>query len=239
VEPFEREQQIFENAVKHAKDIECGKPQQLDEFNKLVDEYGRMLRYLRKMSKLTDNTESFINGGKLGLISEVHQDSLTGIYNRRYMEFRLDEVIKSCSRAGRWLSVLMVDIDFFKDFNDTYGNVAGDTCLRLVAEELDKDVSRDTDFIARYGGEEFIVVLPDTDSCGACAVATRLLKSIRRLNIPHEHSKVASFVTVSVGAATGRAAYTLTGKDFVERADEALYLSKHSGRDQYTSVMLA
>ena len=161
-------------------------------------------------------------------------DVLTGIYNRRFLEENLERLIKSLSRSGGKLSLLMLDVDFFKKYNDTYGHGMGDTCLKTVANTLANTVSRADDFVARYGGEEFVVVLPNADEHGASKVAERMLQNIRDRNIPHEKSDVERFVTVSIGGVTNTVAYSHTVNDYFKKADQALYKSKENGRNRYT-----
>ena len=161
-------------------------------------------------------------------------DQLTGIYNRRFFDGNMKRLIKSLSRTGGKLSLLMIDIDFFKKYNDTYGHDMGDHCLKEVATVLSQCIIREEDFVSRYGGEEFTIVLPNTDENGAYLIADRLLKKIRECNIPHETSDAADFVTISIGGTTGNVKYSQSGSDYVKRADSALYKSKHSGRNQYT-----
>jgi diguanylate cyclase (GGDEF)-like protein len=161
-------------------------------------------------------------------------DPVTGIYNRRYLEENLKRVIISLSRSGGILSLLMIDVDLFKNYNDAYGHNKGDGCLKTIAEILTENLLRADDFVARYGGEEFVVVLPNTSERGACKVADKLRKSIQDYNLPHEKSNVASSVTISVGVTTGKVEYTYTGNDFIKQADKALYMSKQSGRNKYT-----
>jgi diguanylate cyclase (GGDEF)-like protein len=128
----------------------------------------------------------------------------------------------------------MSDVDYFKKYNDMYGHSAGDACLKAVGEALLKCVLRAGDFVVRYGGEEFVIILPYTDDSGACSVARQVLTQIRTLNIPHEKSLVTDHVTISVGITTISPTYTDKGKDYIKRADEALYLSKQKGRNRYT-----
>jgi len=161
-------------------------------------------------------------------------DGLTGIFNRRYLEDTLNRVIKSFSRGNGQMSVLMVDVDFFKRYNDNYGHNMGDICLKAVAECLVEGFCREDDFAARYGGEEFVVVLPFTDENGAEIVANRILESMRRRVIPHEKSDVEKFVTVSIGGTTSFVKYTHTGTDYIKKADQALYMSKQNGRNMYS-----
>jgi len=165
-------------------------------------------------------------------------DPLTGIFNRRFLMGHLRKIIKSLSRSNGRLSVLMVDIDFFKNYNDTYGHDAGDSCLKAVVNSLAQCITRVDDFVARYGGEEFVVVLPNTDEEGAGLIAEKILRRVYECNIPHKSSDVARFVTVSVGGTTGTVKYSHTEIDFIKRADEALYKSKQNGRNKYTFINL-
>jgi diguanylate cyclase (GGDEF)-like protein len=166
---------------------------------------------------------------------EADKDPLTGIYNRRFFDANMKRLINSLSRSGSLLSLLMIDIDFFKRYNDTYGHVEGDKCLKIIAQTLSKTITRADDFVARYGGEEFVIVLPNTDEPGAGLVADRLLDNIRNCNIPHEKNDAADCVTISIGATTGKVAHTHNTDDFVKKADEMLYKSKQGGRNRYSS----
>jgi diguanylate cyclase (GGDEF)-like protein len=132
------------------------------------------------------------------------------------------------------LSVMMIDIDSFKKYNDTYGHMAGDECLKTTADILSASLLRPDDFVARYGGEEFIAVMPGVDETGARTVAERMLENIQKRNIPHENSDAAECVTLSIGVTTGKVERTHTADDFIKRADEMLYKSKQDGRNRYT-----
>ena len=172
-------------------------------------------------------------------LDQLHYDVLTGIYNRRFFDENLKRVIRSLARSGNPLSLIMIDIDFFKKYNDTYGHKKGDECLKLVAKALEKSVNRADDFVARYGGEEFAVVLPNTGEIGAHLVADKILESIKKLNIPHEASDAASRITVSAGITSGMVDQAQSGGDYVNRADEMLYASKQNGRNRYSYMELA
>ncbi|MCL2185974.1 MAG: diguanylate cyclase [Treponema sp.] len=164
---------------------------------------------------------------------EAYFDSLTGIYNRRYFEENLNKLMKLLSRSGDLLSLMLIDIDHFKKYNDTYGHSEGDKCLITVADVLSKTLTRDTDFIARYGGEEFVVVLPNANMDGACIIAEKLIQNMHKQNILHENSETASFVTISIGVVTGSVNHKQNSVDFVKQADKMLYLSKHEGRNRF------
>ena len=173
------------------------------------------------------------------LQGKVYRDALTGIYNRRYMEENLKRIMTLLSASGGTLSLFMIDVDFFKKYNDTYGHSMGDDCLKTIAETLDQSVPRSDDFVARYGGEEFVVVLPNTNEHGARVLAHRLLENIRKRNIPHATSDVEDRVTISIGITTGNTACAHEISDYIKRADGALYLSKQNGRNQYTHLGFA
>ncbi|MDR0248233.1 MAG: diguanylate cyclase [Oscillospiraceae bacterium] len=173
------------------------------------------------------------------MAEEVNIDPLTGIYNRRYLDRELNTQIRHLSRRTEGLlSVMMLDIDHFKLYNDTYGHTEGDKCLVKIAEIINSCAGREQDFCARYGGEEFTVVLPNTDEHGACMIAERILRAVRDTALPHSASDVADCVTVSIGVTTGVAGYDQSGGDYLRRADELLYKSKQGGRDRYTFSLL-
>jgi len=165
--------------------------------------------------------------------AEVEYDALTGIHNRRFFDESMKRAISSLSRSGSLLSLLMIDIDFFKRYNDTYGHVEGDKCLQIVAQTLSESITRTDDFVVRYGGEEFVLVLPNTDEQGARLIAEKLLENIRNCDIPHEQNDAANCLTISIGATTGKVTHTHSADDFVKKADEMLYKSKQNGRNRY------
>ncbi|GBU23565.1 hypothetical protein R83H12_00181 [Fibrobacteria bacterium R8-3-H12] len=166
-------------------------------------------------------------------------DQLTGIYNRRYFDGHLKKIIKSMARTKGSLSLLLIDVDYFKRYNDTYGHDAGDNCLRTIADALSQCVSRGEDFVARYGGEEFAVVLPNTNENGAKVIAEKILEKVRKCNIPHKASDVADYVTISIGGTTGTVKHSQHAFDYIKAADKVLYESKRNGRDRYTYTALA
>jgi len=170
--------------------------------------------------------------------AEVDFDALTGIHNRRFFDENMKRVINFLSRSESALSILMIDIDFFKRYNDTYGHLEGDKCLKIVAQTLSRSITRTNDFVARYGGEEFIVVLPHTDEEGAKLIADRLLGNIQNCNLKHEQNDAADCVTISIGVTTGMVTYKHKADDFVRKADELLYKSKQGGRNMYSFELL-
>jgi len=205
----------------------------LEPLNRLVRTVNQALSdWELKPSKERRSADEIGTLGELLKITII--DPLTGVYNRRYMDGHLKKVIKSMSRSGGKLSLLMVDVDFFKKYNDTYGHDAGDNCLRAVAAALAKCLRRDGDLIARYGGDEFAVILPNTDKTGAQIMADKLLKKVRACNIPNGTSTVSDRVTVSIGGITGLVYHLEHGSGYIKRADKALFESKKNGRDRAT-----
>lgn len=190
----------------------------------------------------------FIAGGSLALSRELerrqvtksnlyrlaHTDSLTGLDNRGAFDAVLATETQRASRSGRPLSVLFVDVDYFKAFNDHYGHLAGDDVLRRVAQSASHCLRRDSDHVARYGGEEFVVTLPDTDARGAATVAEAIRRAIAELGIAHDHSPY-GHVTASIGAATAAAGHA-NAATLLRQADEALYRAKSGGRNRVSNA---
>ncbi|MEO0293075.1 MAG: diguanylate cyclase [candidate division WOR-3 bacterium] len=158
-------------------------------------------------------------------------DGLTSIPNRRYFEEFFRREWRHAIRAKTPISLIMFDIDYFKAYNDTYGHLNGDECLKKLAFHMSSLLKRPRDFLCRYGGEEFIAVLPETDERGAFEVASRFLRETEKLKIAHKASKINKNVTISIGIAT--TIPTRKGKPnrFVEEVDKALYQAKRSGRN--------
>ncbi len=162
----------------------------------------------------------------------VARDGLTGIQNRRMFDQHIQRVWQQALREQERVAVLLVDIDCFKDYNDHYGHQAGDECLRAVAVSLSHCARRPLDFVARYGGEEFAVVLYEANREYVAEVLTRIQRSIAELNIRHEASRVASRLTLSLGAAFILPTSGRTPEGLIQLADEALYSAKEQGRNR-------
>jgi diguanylate cyclase (GGDEF)-like protein len=159
-------------------------------------------------------------------------DPLTGIANRRRFDVTLDAEWRRCARNSATFSIVILDVDHFKEFNDTYGHARGDECLRELAQALRGVARRPGDLAARYGGEEFALVLPESDASAAQAVIRHLFDCIRSLAIPHSASSCANLVTISAGAVTLIPTETLKPSMAVESADRLLYQSKDGGRNR-------
>jgi diguanylate cyclase (GGDEF)-like protein len=158
-------------------------------------------------------------------------DALTGLGNRRRLESMLNREVARLARTAAELSVIILDIDFFKRFNDSYGHTAGDRCITMVGATLNRALRRAADLAVRYGGEEFACVLPEVGHEEAIAVAYDIRDRIRALSIPHDHSDAAPYVTVSVGVATATCASDTDPVSWIKAADAQLYLAKKAGRN--------
>lgn len=158
-------------------------------------------------------------------------DSLTGIPNRRHFEDTLTVEWKRCLRNDTPLSIVISDVDYFKQFNDIYGHQAGDVCLKAVACSLSESLFRVEDTVARYGGEEFVAILPGTDASGAYAVAERMRQSARDLGIPHERG-IDGRVSCSFGVASTRPTTDKMPQQLLKTADLGLYAAKNAGRNR-------
>lgn len=160
-----------------------------------------------------------------------HRDELTGIANRRHFDTYLDRELHRSSRTHRPLALVLLDVDHFKDYNDRHGHLAGDECLRRVAETLRSCCTRAADLAARFGGEEFALILPETDSAGAMRVAEHARVAIAALRLPHGASGTAPHVSVSAGVGARNPDARLAMPQLLARTDEALYLAKGRGRN--------
>ncbi|SFG64007.1 response regulator receiver modulated diguanylate cyclase [Duganella sp. CF458] len=160
-------------------------------------------------------------------------DALTGVANRRSFNEAIQNEWRRCARSGTPLSVIMIDIDHFKLYNDAYGHQAGDACLKQVASTMLQCGGRSPDLLARYGGEEFVILLPQVDAPGAATVAERILASVRDLAIPHRMSSAGDTVTVSLGVATLMPDQGGAPETLVRCADDALYRAKNDGRNRF------
>ncbi|MGR9051117.1 MAG: GGDEF domain-containing response regulator [Gammaproteobacteria bacterium] len=158
-------------------------------------------------------------------------DQLTGLSNRRFFDITLPREFELARRDNECLSLIMCDIDYFKSYNDIYGHVAGDTCLKHVARAIASFSNRPTDLACRYGGEEFAVILPRTGREGGLLVAEKIREALAAKMIPHRGSEVSTWVTLSQGLATYRGQFD-SFDELTEAADNALYLSKERGRNR-------
>jgi len=163
------------------------------------------------------------------------RDGLTGLANRRHFDDMLQQEWRRAERDGTPVSLVMMDVDNFKKFNDQYGHQAGDSCLKAVARVIEVEARRAPDLAARYGGEEFVLLLPNTDEVGCALVAERIRQSLENLNLAHALNPPTKRVTLSIGGATGWPNAETQGNhpSLIAAADRALYAAKHAGRDRF------
>ncbi|AXR07803.1 diguanylate cyclase [Salinimonas sediminis] len=161
----------------------------------------------------------------------IYTDRLTGAFNRHYMDERLPSIVKEAQRENQPLAVAIFDIDYFKQYNDQYGHMAGDSCLWKLATAVRQNLMRPMDHLIRVGGEEFLVLLPRTETEGAEVVCHRMLETVSGLNIAHQRSEF-GHVTVSIGLSIYHPAQSATIEDVLLQADKCLYQAKASGRNQ-------
>lgn len=159
-------------------------------------------------------------------------DGLTGIANRRSFDQTFEQEWSRAQRSAANLSLIMIDIDEFKAYNDNYGHGAGDDCLQLVAGAIKSTVCRPGDFVGRYGGEEFVILLPACDLKCAPTMAQKIRLAVKGLNIPHAFSGTADHITVSLGCETMKCDPETSSSQLLQKADQALYLAKERGRDR-------
>jgi len=163
-------------------------------------------------------------------------DPLTSVENRRAFDRYLSSEWGRSQRVGLVLSIIICDIDFFKQYNDSLGHLAGDECLKRVVKAMRSCISRSEDHISRYGGEEFTLTLPSTDSEGALKIMERINNALAAAEINHPNSSVSNYVTLSAGIATVIPIPSLSVSDFLSEADSALYRAKESGRNKVITV---
>ncbi|HAV5332905.1 TPA: GGDEF domain-containing protein [Acinetobacter baumannii] len=187
--------------------------------------------YLQNCMIELNRIELMQQAQQLSLLSQ--QDALTGLANRRYLDETLDNEWRRALRHETPLTIMMVDIDFFKPYNDSLGHLKSDQCLKDIATAISSIAARSGDLVARYGGEEFLLLFPMTNAQQAKIQAERLMNAIKKIAIVHPCSSVSPYVTISVGVATTIPRLNDSISAFVSRADHALYQAKTNGRNQY------
>ncbi|MFY6149021.1 GGDEF domain-containing protein [Acinetobacter baumannii] len=187
--------------------------------------------YLQNCMIELNRIELMQQAQQLSLLSQ--QDALTGLANRRYLDETLDNEWRRALRHETPLTIMMVDIGFFKPYNDSLGHLKGDQCLKDIATAISSIAARSGDLVARYGGEEFLLLFPMTNAQQAKIQAERLMNAIKKIAIVHPCSSVSPYVTISVGVATTIPRLNDSISAFVSRADHALYQAKTNGRNQY------
>jgi diguanylate cyclase (GGDEF)-like protein len=199
----------------------------------------RALQRLDQMRQRLVDVSNELTAANQHLESLSHRDSLTGIANRRAFDFLIERQFREAARRGEPFSLALCDVDHFKAYNDRYGHLDGDECLRKVAKTLERACKRPTDVAARYGGEEFALLLPETNGEGAVLVVERARLELATLALPHAGSSTAPVVTFSAGIASFSPERDKASRDLAARADEALYRAKQLGRNRCVTLSAA
>lgn len=187
------------------------------------DEIGQLARSIQKMK---DNL--------IDALGKTNYDGLTGVFNRRYLDETITTIFETLSKSNSPIGLIMVDIDYFKKYNDTYGHLQGDECLKTVANILSSVLNNYDGFVARYSGEEFIIVLSNANKDAILLIANRILSTLKASNLPHRTSEIKPYLTVSMGIVSSVPVADVHYTQYIQCADEALYESKQNGRNQYT-----
>lgn len=215
------------------KEISCA------DYAYLLVAYEKLLNQTMHITNISDMLSKNLNQYKHDLLNKVNVDELTNVGNRRHLLALLERYCGECGRTGNWISAIMIDIDYFKNYNDLYGHISGDNCLKKVAAAVSNSVRRPSDFVARYGGEEFYVVLPYTPINGAKKVADRIMQNIAALKIPHGDSQADAYLTVSIGLTSVIPAADTKVVNLLTICDTALYQAKAAGRNCIVMQKLA
>jgi diguanylate cyclase (GGDEF)-like protein len=192
----------------------------------------RVAERTQQLAQLTSD----LRAANLSLEDLSQHDELTGLANRRLFDSHLAAQIGAARRNRRALALILCDVDAFKAYNDHYGHLAGDECLRRIAEALQSCCDRPVDMVARYGGEEFAIVLPDTDLEGAAKIAEAAREAVAQLRIPHAASPAGAFVSISGGVAALDRKSIVTAQQLIRAADLTLYQAKKLGRNRVIAV---
>ena len=208
-------------------------------YRELREKYKKLLKQVSKIVKMAVITQLELKNMSERLEKISNMDVLTGLYNRRFFNLNYVREWTSSIRTSSTLSCIMIDIDYFKKYNDTYGHLQGDECLKLIAEAIQTSAKRPRDIVARFGGEEFVILLPETNEEGAMFVANEVLTNVMKLKLEHKTSNE-GIVTVSLGVVTLKPNKETDSSVLLNMADEALYQAKRNGRNriEIASVIL-
>ena len=209
------------------------------ELEKLTKGYQKLLMQFDKILKIGDSHQNFLLRKKQRLEDISFIDGLTGVPNRRRFDGMLTQKWETAQQREEFLSLIMLDIDFFKEYNDSYGHLKGDDCLKEIANVLSNKANNPEDFVARYGGEEFVLIFSNTNQEEAAAISEEIRVKIEDLQIPHNQSDISEYVTVSLGSATIIPNEDYIPEELVDKADKTLYQAKQNGRNQIKTVLIA
>lgn len=201
-------------------------------YENLLQEYNNLLIQMKRVIRISDKIGGQLSSVLHSIDEMAKIDYLTNLYNRRYFDELLDREWGNAIKIGSHLSVLMMDVDRFKCYNDTYGHLEGDKTLQKITQAMQEALKEKFSFIARYGGEEFVVLLPDTNFEEAKAFGDKVRLAVKNLNIIIDKEKSNESVTISVGIASNEDKSIKCAKDLIDCADKALYCAKELGKNR-------
>lgn len=228
---FEIERQVILEAEQLIQSKEFTAAEDEDRYRKLLNEYQKLLKQMRTMVRMSDIMQSKLNtmSSELEKLSQI--DGLTGLINRRFFNEIYQREWQNSIAKGTALGAMMIDIDYFKVYNDTFGHLAGDVCLQKMANSIEEATKEYNAFVGRFGGEEFVLLLPDTDIEQCTEVAQKIMDNITRMNIPGAVKTTGGNVTVSIGIALMNPEMDMKLESLINTADQALYRAKKDGRN--------
>lgn len=213
----------FVEGINAGGDVYLGKPVNGPVLQAMVKAMGRIANMQEQLSEANRALER---------LSQI--DPLTNLMNRRGFFLNLEREFGRSNRDHTPISLIMLDVDSFKPYNDNYGHLRGDSCLKMISKALNSALLRPADIVARYGGEEFVILLPNTETEGAILVAERVRLAVAKENLEHNFSPVANYITVSLGVAT-KSSDKQSPEDLIGLADKRLYIAKDSGRNRFVA----
>ena len=228
---FNNEEKVVQEAEELLNNNVFTSTSDSDIYKNLLEEYKKLLKQIMRMVKMSDLMHLELKGLSYNLERMSNIDVLTDLYNRRFFNEMYQREWYSALRSKVSLAIIMIDVDYFKKYNDTYGHIQGDKCLKAVAEAIQKSVKRPRDIVVRYGGEEFVILLPESDKDGAAHIASTVLSSVDELDLLHLASPVYRKVSVSIGIAAVIPTYNDVPDLLLHMMDDALYRAKKDGRN--------
>lgn len=228
---FEKERDVINEADSLLKTNIFASTTDRERYKKLLDAYKRLLKQMRTMVKMSDIMQSKLNSmsSELEKLSQI--DGLTGLYNRRYLNEIYRREWDNAFKTQTPLGALMIDIDFFKKYNDTFGHLAGDVCLQSIAKAIEQTVAGTNAYTGRFGGEEFVVLLPGSDQEKCSGVARKMIDHVALLNIQGAPGSCCGKVSVSIGIGSMIPGENERLDALIHMADQALYRAKEDGRN--------
>lgn len=228
---FELEHKVILEAEERIRAKSFASEEDEEHYRKLLHAYQRLLRQMRTMVRMSDIMQLKLNtmSGDLEKLSKT--DGLTGLFNRRFFNEIYQKEWRNAMDQGTALGSLMIDIDYFKVYNDTFGHLAGDVCLQKIANSIEGSIKGSNAFVARFGGEEFIILLPDADLEKCTGIAQKIIEDLSDLNIPGAIKTSDGKVTVSIGIGLLNPTMDTKLESLVNLADQALYRAKKDGRN--------